>query len=156
MRIGIGYDIHRTGAARPLVLGGLEFPGEPGLKGHSDADPVMHAVADAVLGAAALGDIGQYFPDTSPEWSDADSAAILAEALRLAAERRSLRPVNIDVNIIAQHPHLGDRKAEMRDRLAQVVGLPAECVSVKARTAEGLGPVGRKEAIEAHAVVLME
>jgi len=111
MRIGSGYDIHRLGAERLLVLGGVQFPGEPGLIGHSDADPVMHALADAVLGAAALGDIGEHFPDTDPQWKDADSAGILREALRLAAGERGLRLVNIDVNIIAQRPRLGDRKA---------------------------------------------
>ena len=156
MRIGAGYDIHRVGADRPLVLGGVEFPGHPGLIGHSDADPVMHALADAVLGAAALGDIGEHFPETDPQWKDADSSRILREALALAAARRGLRPVNVDVNIIAEQPRLGDRKGDIRARLADVLGLPAESVSVKARTAEGLGPVGRGEAIEVHAVVLMD
>ena len=156
MRIGSGCDIHRIGADRPLVLGGVEFPGEPGLVGHSDADPVMHALADAVLGAAALGDIGELFPDTDPQWKDADSAGILREALRLAAAERGLRPVNADANIIAERPRLGDRKAAIRARLAYLLGLPADRVSVKARTAEGLGPVGRGEAIEVHAVVLMD
>jgi len=156
MRIGAGYDIHRVGADRPLVLGGVEFPGHPGLIGHSDADPVMHALADAVLGAAALGDIGEHFPETDPQWKDADSSRILREALALAAARRGLRPVNVDVNIIAERPRLADRKADIRARLADVLGLPAESVSVKARTAEGLGPVGRGEAIEVHAVVLMD
>ncbi|NLW51650.1 MAG: 2-C-methyl-D-erythritol 2,4-cyclodiphosphate synthase [Candidatus Brocadiaceae bacterium] len=156
MRIGNGYDIHRLGANRMLVLGGVQFPGEPGLIGHSDADPVMHALADAVLGAAALGDIGEHFPDTDPAWKGADSAGILAEALRLAAVERGLRPVNVDVNVIAERPRLAERKAAIRARLAAVTGLPADCVSVKARTAEGLGPVGRREAIEVHAVVLMD
>jgi 2-C-methyl-D-erythritol 2,4-cyclodiphosphate synthase len=156
MRVGIGYDVHRVGAKRPLVLGGVIFPDQPGLLGHSDADPVMHAVSDAVLGAAALGDIGEHFPDSSPEWQDADSAHILTEAIRLAAERASLRPVNVDVNVIAERPRLAERKEEMRRRLASILGLPLECVSVKARTAEGLGPVGRGEAIEVHAAVLMD
>ena len=109
MRIGNGYDIHRLGANRMLVLGGVQFPGEPGLIGHSDADPVMHALADAVLGAAALGDIGEHFPDTDPAWKGADSAGILAEALRLAAVERGLRPVNVDVNVIAERPRLAER-----------------------------------------------
>ena len=156
MRVGIGYDVHRFGAERPLVLGGVEFPGEPGLIGHSDADPVMHALADAVLGAAALGDLGDHFPDTSPEWKDADSARILSEALRLAAKERGLVPVNVDVNVIAEHPRLAGMKHAMRERLARVLGLPIHSVSVKARTAEGLGPVGQGEAIEVHAAVLME
>jgi len=156
MRIGLGYDIHRFGAERPLVLGGVEFPGEPGLVGHSDADAVMHAVADAVLGAAALGDLGDHFPDDAPEWRDADSSRLLAEAIRLAAKQRGLFPVNVDVNVIAQHPRLAERKHLMRERLAHILGLPIHAVSVKARSAEGLGPVGRGEAIEVHAVVLME
>ncbi len=156
MRVGIGYDIHRFGADRPLVLGGVEFPGEPGLVGHSDADAVLHAVADAVLGAAALGDIGEHFPDTDPQWKDADSSLILAQSLRLAEERRRLVPVNVDVNVIAQRPRLAERKREMCARLAEVLSLPVERVSVKGRTGEGLGPVGRGEAVEVHAVVLME
>lgn len=156
MRVGIGYDIHRFGADRLLKLGGVSFPGEPGLVGHSDADPVMHAVADAILGAAALGDIGEHFPDTDPKWEDADSAGILAEAARLAREGRGLGCVNVDVNIILQRPKLGAKKDLMRARLSQILDLPAERVSVKARTAEGLGPVGRGEAAEVHAIVLME
>jgi 2-C-methyl-D-erythritol 2,4-cyclodiphosphate synthase len=156
VRVGIGYDIHKFGAERPLVLGGVAFPGEPGLLGHSDADPVLHAVADAMLGAAALGDIGEHFPEGAPEWEDADSALILAEAARLALEGRGLRPLNVDVNVIAERPRLGARKPAMRARLAEVLGLPLESVSVKARTAEGLGPVGAGEAIAVHAVVLME
>ncbi len=156
MRIGIGYDIHRFGAERTLKLGGVEFPDESGLLGHSDADPVMHALADAILGACALGDIGDHFPDTAPEWRDADSAQILAEAMRLAAERRGLRPLNVDVNVIAERPRLGKNKDAIRRRLAEVLSLPIERVSVKARSAERLGPVGRGEAIEVQAVVLME
>lgn len=155
MRVGIGYDVHRFGADRPLVIGGVTFPGEQGLVGHSDADPVMHALADAILGAAALGDIGQHFPDSSPEWRDADSARILARAVRLAAEQRALKPANVDVNVVTQHPRLAERRDQMRTRLAEVLGLPIECVSIKARTAEGLGPIGEGRAIEAHAVVLM-
>jgi 2-C-methyl-D-erythritol 2,4-cyclodiphosphate synthase len=156
MRVGIGYDIHKFGADRALRIGGVEVPGAPGLIGHSDADPVMHAVADAILGAAALGDIGEHFPDTDPRWNDADSALILAEAARLAAERRKLACVNVDVNVILERPKLGDRKEAMQARLAGILGLPISHVSVKARTAEGVGPVGRGEAVEVHAVVLME
>jgi 2-C-methyl-D-erythritol 2,4-cyclodiphosphate synthase len=155
MRVGIGYDIHRFGAGRVLVLGGVEFPGEPGLLGHSDADPVMHALADAVLGAAALGDLGDHFPDSAPEWKDADSARILQEAVRLAAKQRGLVPVNADVNVIAERPRLGEKKNVMRERLAHILGVPVTRISIKARTAEGLGPVGRGEAIEVQAVVLM-
>jgi len=156
MRVGIGYDIHRFGANRPLRIGGIEFPGERGLVGHSDADPVMHAIADAILGAAGLGDIGEYFPDTDAQWKDADSAAILAETIRLAAERRNLVCLNVDVNIILERPKLGGRKEAMRGRLAAILALPVEQVSIKARTAEGLGPVGSGEAVEVHAAVLMD
>ncbi len=156
MRVGIGYDIHRFGGEGPLMLGGVHFPGEPGLVGFSDADAVMHAVADAVLGAAALGDIGEHFPDTDPKWENVDSSRILSEAVRLAGSERNLAPVNADVNVIAEKPHLGDRKTPMRRRLAELLKLPAECVSVKGRTAEGVGPVGRGEAIEVRAVILME
>jgi 2-C-methyl-D-erythritol 2,4-cyclodiphosphate synthase len=156
MRVGIGYDIHRFGADRPLRIGGIELPAEAGLVGHSDADPVMHAVADAILGAAGLGDVGEYFPDTDARWKDADSAMILAETVRLAAERRSLVCVNVDVNVILERPKLGRRKEAMRARLAGILGLPVERVSIKARTAEGLGAVGRCEAVEVHAAVLME
>jgi len=155
MRVGIGYDIHRLVPGRRLVLGGVEFPGPLGLAGHSDADAVMHAVADAVLGAAALGDIGEHFPDDSPRWKDADSAEILRAAAGLASAECSLEPYNVDVNIVAQTPRVGGKKAEMRRNLASVLGLPLTSVSVKARTAEGLGPVGRAEAIEVFAVVLM-
>ena len=156
MRVGIGYDIHRFGAERPLILAGVEFPGEPGLIGHSDADAVMHAVADAIFGAAALGDIGEHFPDSDPAWQNAPSARILRGALHLAASRGGLAPVNVDVNVIAEHPMLGDHKAAMRMRLAEVLSLAVEDVSIKARTAEGLGAVGRGEAIEVQAVVLMD
>jgi len=156
MRVGIGYDIHRYGADRALILVGVEFPGEQGLMGHSDADPVMHAVADAMLGAAALGDIGDHFPDTSPEWKDADSAHILAKASLIVALQRHLQPVNVDVNVIAQRPRISTKKLAMRERLAEILSLPLGRVSIKARTAEGLGPVGRGEAVEVQAIVLLE
>ncbi len=155
MRIGIGYDIHRLQEGRRLVLGGVEFPGPVGLAGHSDADVVLHAVADAVLGAAALGDIGEHFPDTSEEWRGADSSVILKHAVRMAAEN-SFVVRNVDVNIIAQAPRIGERKHEMCANIARLVGAPLDRVSVKARTAEELGPVGRAEAIETQAVVLLE
>jgi len=156
MRVGLGYDIHRLGADRPLVLGGLTFAGQPGLFGHSDADAVMHAVADAILGACCLGDIGHHFPDTDPAWRDADSTEILAAVVRMARERRGLAPLNVDVNVIAERPRLAPRRDEMRARLAQLLAVPADAVSVKARTSEGLGPVGRGEAIAVQAVVLMD
>jgi 2-C-methyl-D-erythritol 2,4-cyclodiphosphate synthase len=155
MRVGIGYDIHALQEGRRLILGGVEFPGPVGLAGHSDADAVYHAVADAILGAAALGDLGEHFPDTSEEWRDADSARILAAVVRMA-EARSLRVCNVDLNIVAERPRIGPKKAQIRANLASLLGVQPERVSVKARTAEGLGPVGRLEAIEVHAVVLLE
>ena len=155
MRVGIGYDIHRLAPGRRLVLGGVEFPGPVGLAGHSDADAVMHAIADAILGAAALGDLGDHFPDDSPQWEGADSRDLLRAAADSALTQRAMRPHNVDVNIIAQAPRLKDKKFQMRRNIAAVLGLPVERVSVKARTAEGLGPVGRQEAIEVQAVVLM-
>ncbi|MFO8008519.1 MAG: 2-C-methyl-D-erythritol 2,4-cyclodiphosphate synthase [Candidatus Brocadiia bacterium] len=156
MRIGIGYDIHRFGQRPPLILGGVSLPEAPRLEGHSDGDALLHAVADAVLGAAALADIGEHFPDDDPRWEDADSALILAEALRLARDERRLQPVNVDVNVVAERPRLAPYREAIRARLAELLGLPEDAVGVKARTAEGLGPVGRGEAIEVHAAVLME
>jgi len=155
MRIGIGYDIHRLQSGRRLVLGGVEFPGPVGLAGHSDADVVLHAVADAILGAAGLGDIGEHFPDKSEKWRDADSAVILSSTVAMAAER-SLAVHNVDVNVVAQTPRIGARKGPMRQKVASLLGVPTERVSIKARSAEGLGPVGRMEAIEVQAVVLLE
>ena len=155
MRIGIGYDIHRFEPGRRLVLGGVEFPGETGLAGHSDADVVLHAVADAVLGAGALGDLGDHFPDTSEEWRDADSAVILTRVVELAAEA-GLHVGNVDANILAQVPRIGGTKDAMRANVARLCGVPVERVSVKARTAEGLGPIGRAEGIAVQAIVLME
>lgn len=156
MRVGIGYDIHKFGSEPPLVLGGITFPSEPRLSGHSDGDALFHAVADAVLGAAALGDIGEHFPDTDDRWEDADSAAILGEALRLVREGRGLVPVNVDVNVITQRPRLGARKQALRRRLAGVLDIAEDCVSIKARTHEGVGPIGRGEALEVEAIVLLQ
>jgi 2-C-methyl-D-erythritol 2,4-cyclodiphosphate synthase len=155
MRIGIGYDIHRLEEGRRLVLGGVEFPGPVGLAGHSDADAVLHAVADAILGAAGLGDLGEHFPDTSDEWRDADSAIMLATVVAMAAQH-CLSVHNVDVNVVAQRPRLGARKEPMRQNLASLLGVSPDRVSIKARSAEGLGPVGRMQAIEVQAVVLLE
>jgi len=155
LRIGIGYDIHRVARGRRLVLGGVEVPCPIGLVGHSDGDAVLHAIADAILGAAGLGDLGEHFPDTDHRWRDADSAHILATVVNMAAGAR-LRVRNVDVNVIAESPKLGAAKERMRHRIAALLGIAPGCVSVKARTAEGLGPVGRGEAIEAHAVALLD
>ena len=155
MRVGIGYDIHRTAAGRRLVLGGIELESEFGLDGHSDADVVLHAVSDALLGASALGDIGDHFPDTAPEWKDADSSVMLARVLALVRDN-GFCISNIDINIIAQKPRLGETKAVIRDNIAALLGLDPTHVSMKAKTKEGLGPVGAGEAIEALACVLLE
>jgi 2-C-methyl-D-erythritol 2,4-cyclodiphosphate synthase len=154
VRIGQGYDVHpfSDDPARPLVLGGVTVDGSPGLVGHSDADALAHACADAVLGAAGLGDLGDHFPDTDPQWSGADSLTLLAEVVRLAAEA-GWRVVNLDATIIAERPKLGPRRPQMADRLTVVVGAP---VSVKATTHEGLGAIGRGEGIACLAVALLE
>ena len=155
MRIGIGYDIHPLVEGRRLVLGGVTFPGPVGLEGHSDADAVLHAIMDAILGAAAMGDIGRHFPDTDEEYEDVDSAEILAHVVELV-EERSFRVHNVDLNVIAEYPRLGDRRQRMRERIAELLHLDLDHVSVKARSAEKMGPVGREEAIEVQAVVLLE
>ena len=155
MRIGTGYDIHRLVLGRKLILAGVEFPGALGLLGHSDADAIMHAVGDAVLGAAALGDLGDHFPDDSERWKDADSSTILRACLEMALSERELVPVNVDVSVVAETPRIAPHKEEMRRNLASILQLPDENVSVKARTKEGIGAVGEKKAIEVHAVVLM-
>jgi len=154
VRVGQGYDVHpfSEDPARPLVLGGVTVDGSPGLAGHSDADALAHACADAVLGAAGLGDVGDHFPDTDPEWSGADSLTLLAEVVRLAAEA-GWRVVKLDATVIAERPKLGLLRPQMADRLTAVVGAP---VSVKATTHEGLGAIGRGEGIACLAVALLE
>jgi 2-C-methyl-D-erythritol 2,4-cyclodiphosphate synthase len=138
-----------------LVLGGVELPWDMGLKGHSDADVVTHALMDALLGAAALGDLGSHFPDTDPAFRDADSLELLTRVAELVRTQR-LRLANVDVTIVAQVPRLQPYISAMRERLAQALGLSVGQVSVKATTADHLGPVGRGEAIAAQAVALLE
>jgi 2-C-methyl-D-erythritol 2,4-cyclodiphosphate synthase len=154
-RVGSGHDTHRLEAGRPLILGGVRVDHPRGLAGHSDADIVLHAVTDALLGAAALGDIGDLFPDTDPAHKDADSRAFLAEALA-RVDRAGWRPVNLDVTIFAQEPKLGPVKAAIRANLAALLGLPTDAVSVKAKTGEKVGHIGRAEALGCHAVVLVQ
>jgi 2-C-methyl-D-erythritol 2,4-cyclodiphosphate synthase len=154
-RVGSGHDTHRLVEGRPLVLGGVRIDHPKGLAGHSDADAVLHAVTDALLGAAGLGDIGDLFPDTDPAWKDADSRLFLAEALA-RLNQRGWRAVNLDVTVFAQEPKLGPVKAAIRDRLADLLGLPADAVNVKAKTGERVGHIGRGEAIGCHAVVLIQ
>ena len=151
MRIGIGYDIHRFDASRTLVLGGVRFEGEQGLAGHSDADVLLHAVIDALLGAAGLGDIGTHFPPGDPEWKDADSVSLLEQAAGMLVVRQ-LAVDYIDATIVAERPKLAGQIAEMRKVIARAVGVQPERVSVKATTNEGLGDIGRGEGIAAMAV----
>jgi len=154
MRIGQGFDTHRFSAdpRRPLVLGGVVIEGAPGLDGHSDADAVCHALADAVLGAVGLGDLGRHFPDTDPTWAGADSVTLLAEAVRMAAAQ-GFACTNADCTVVAEAPRLAPYTAAMVERLGAVLGAP---VSVKATRAEEMGALGRAEGIACLAVVLME
>ena len=154
-RIGQGYDVHALVPGRALVLGGVAIPHDRGLLGHSDADALLHAITDALIGAAALGDIGRHFPDTDPRWRGADSAHLLAAAVRLVVER-GWRIGNVDASIIAQSPRLAAHIPAMCRRIAEVLSVEPDRVNVKARTGERLGPVGRGECIEAMAVVLLE
>ena len=155
MRIGHGYDVHRIVPGRRLVLCGVEIPWDRGLLGHSDADAAAHALMDAILGAAALGDIGQLFPDTDPRYEGADSMVLLGEVCRRAGEA-GYRLGNCDITILAQKPKLMPHIPAMRRRLAEVMHTEPDRVSVKATTEEGLGFTGALEGIAAHAVVLLE
>ncbi len=155
MRVGIGEDLHRTDPMRTLVLGGLPIAGTAGLAGHSDADVLLHAIADAVLGAAALGDLGTHFPSTEPRWAGAASSVFLAEALRLArAESWTL--ANIDATVHAERPRLAPHLPAIRESVARIAGARLSQVNVKAKSGEGLDAIGRGEAIGATAVVLLE
>ena len=154
LRIGEGWDIHQLVAGRPLVLGGVTVPHTHGLLGHSDADALLHAITDALLGAAGLGDIGRHFPDTDPAFKGADSVRLLqAAAERVAAAGFGI--VNIDSTIVAQAPKLAPHIPAMRERIAAALGLEPGAVNVKAKTAEKMGPVGEGRAIEARAVCLL-
>jgi 2-C-methyl-D-erythritol 2,4-cyclodiphosphate synthase len=155
IRTGIGYDSHRFVEGRPLILGGQTIPHTHGLAGHSDADAVAHALTDAILGAAAAGDIGMHFPDTDPRWKDADSMALLRSACEVVAAR-GLRVVQVDVTVILERPRLGPHIPAMRTSLAAALGLSADEVSVKATTNEGMGFIGRGEGIATMAVATLE
>ena len=155
MRVGLGHDTHRLEEGRPLLLGGVRVPYPRGLLGHSDADVVLHAVTDALLGAAGLGDIGDAYPDTDPAWRGADSSRFLRETLA-QVNQEGWRVVNLDVIIFAQEPKLGPVKAAICARLAELLGVEAGCVNVKAKTGERVGAIGRAEAIGCHAVVLID
>ena len=154
-RTGIGYDMHRLVKGRRMVLGGVVIPGELGLEGHSDADALCHAVADALLGAMADGDIGMHFPDTDPQWKDADSLDLLrhvAERVR----RRGGNVVNVDATVIAEVPRVRPYADSMRERMAQALSVEINCVSVKATRAEGMGAIGRREGVAVMAVATVE
>ena len=155
MRIGHGYDVHRLVEGRRLILGGVEIPYERGLLGHSDADVLTHALMDALLGAAALGDIGKLFPDNDPNYEGADSVGLLREVRRVLSEN-GWRVGNVDCTVIAQRPKLAPHIPQMRRNLADAMGVDLNCVSVKATTEEGLGFSGEGLGIAAHAVALIE
>jgi 2-C-methyl-D-erythritol 2,4-cyclodiphosphate synthase len=152
--MGLGWDVHRLAAGRPLILGGVTIPSEFGLEGHSDADILAHAVTDAILGAAALGDIGMHFPDTDPQWKGCDSLMFLRHALKLARER-GYRLVNVDTTVILERPKLKDYRLPIRERLAEALGLELDRVSVKFKTAEKVGPVGEGKSAEAQAIATL-
>ena len=156
MRIGHGYDVHKLVEGRKLILGGVEIPnGNIGLLGHSDADVLLHAISDALLGAAALGDIGKHFPDTDDRYKDADSLMLLQEVIRLL-RKHGFTVGNIDATVLAQAPKLAPYIEDVRKNIAQACKLPLEAVSVKATTEEGLGFTGTKQGIAAHAVCLLQ
>ena len=155
MRTGIGYDIHPLEAGRPLVLGGVRITYERGLAGHSDGDVLAHAIIDALLGAAALGDIGHHFPPDDARFRNADSMELLRHAVKLIAAAR-YRIVNVDATVVAEAPKLAPHVAAMRAALAEALGIDASAVSVKATTSDGLGATGRGEGIAALAVVLLD
>ena len=151
-RTGLGWDVHRTGPDRPLILGGVTIPAEFGLVGHSDADILLHALTDAVLGAAALGDIGMHFPDTDPEWKGADSTQFLEHAVKLARQQ-GFELVNVDSTVILERPKLKDFRLAIRQRVAAILQLPLDRVNVKFKTAEKVGPVGEGRSAEAQDIV---
>lgn len=155
MRVGHGYDVHKLIKGRLLILGGVKIPFELGLLGHSDADVLLHAVCDSLLGAAALGDIGKHFPDSDEAFRNIDSRILLRKTAELLREK-GYKVVNVDATVIAQKPKLSPFIAEMRDNIALDCGVSAECVNVKATTEEGLGFTGDLSGISAHAVCLIE
>jgi 2-C-methyl-D-erythritol 2,4-cyclodiphosphate synthase len=153
-RTGLGYDSHRFADGGRLVLGGVEIPNERGLAGHSDADVLTHAVIDAVLGAAGLGDIGEHFPDSEPRYADADSIELLREVAGLVA-RQGFTVAHVDATIVLERPRVAEHRAAMRERLAGALGLASDAVNVKATTGEGMGFVGRGEGAAALAVATL-
>ena len=155
MRIGHGYDVHKLVEGRKCIIGGVDIPSELGLLGHSDADVLLHAISDAVLGAAAMGDIGHLFPDTDDKWKGADSLKLLEEVVKQVSER-GYKMINIDSTILAQVPKMAPYILDMRKNIAKACNVDVDLVSVKATTEEGLGFTGAKQGIAAHAVCLIE
>ena len=155
MRVGIGYDIHRLVKGRPLILGGVPLVHEKGLLGHSDADVLIHAICDAILGAAGLGDIGMHFPDNDPQYKDISSLKLLSNTCRMVAAK-GFRIVNLDTIVFAETPKLGSQRQDMQQMIAKTMNVPAEQVNVKATTTEGLGVIGKGEGIGAMCVALIE
>ena len=155
LRIGQGYDIHPLVAGRRLILGGVDIPSDVGLEGHSDADVLVHAIMDALLGALALGDIGQHFPNTDDRYKDTDSIQLLDKVTQLVGQHGA-RVVNVDSTVVAERPRIAPHIPVMRERLGEALGLPPSAISVKATTAEKLGALGRGEGIAAYAVALLE
>ena len=154
LRVGQGWDVHRIAAGRAMILGGVTVACEFGLEGHSDADVLAHAITDAILGAASLGDIGMHFPDSDPRWKGCDSLVFLRHANELAAAK-GWRIGNVDSTVILERPKLKDYRAAIRARLAETLGLDVDCVNVKFKTAEKVGPVGEGKSAEAQAVVVL-
>lgn len=154
IRVGQGYDVHQLVEGRDLILGGINIPFEKGLLGHSDADALLHAITDALLGAAGLGDIGSHFPDTAAEFKDADSRMLLRKAYQ-SVQALGWKVVNVDTTVIAQKPKLAPHIPAMRANISADLGLPENCVNIKGKTNEKLGYLGRMEAIEAQAAVLL-
>ena len=155
MRIGHGYDVHKLVEGRKLIMGGVEIPYEKGLLGHSDADVLLHAISDALLGAATLGDIGKLFPDTDPQFKGADSLVLMAEVYRNIAEK-GYKVVNVDATIIAQRPKMRSYIDTMRSNIAKTLNVDIDCINVKATTEEGMGFTGEGMGIAAHAVCLID
>jgi 2-C-methyl-D-erythritol 2,4-cyclodiphosphate synthase len=154
MRIGLGHDVHRLVPGRKLVLGGVSIDYPFGTDGHSDGDVLLHALTDAILGAAGLGDIGEWFPDTDPQWKNADSGQFVEKAVSLVQEQ-GWEIGNVDCTIFAEQPKLKQDKPKIRRRVAELLGVPEEAVNIKAKTGEKVGPIGRGEAITADAIVLL-
>ena len=155
LRVGIGFDAHRFGKKRKLFLGGVEIPSEKGLVGHSDADVLLHALGDAMLGAAGLGDLGTHFPDTDPGWEGAASSVFIRKILAML-RRKHFRLLNVDVTVVAQTPKIAPHRSVILESLSQLLGLSKDAINLKATTTDSMGFIGRKEGIAAQAIVLIE